>query len=88
MYQTTILKYGTVYSKISLETSLMCIFSQGVLKCSFKQTNDVFNGSQVAKLKRSIPLINLYSRSSKSKKLQCYSENYDFCEYIKFGAIS
>ena len=31
---------------------------------------------------------NLYGTSSWSKRFQLYFENYDFCEYVKFGAIS
>ena len=31
---------------------------------------------------------NLYERSGWSKKFQLYLKNYDFCEYVKFGAIS
>ena len=58
----------------------------------FLEKNKLVNGSQLAKLKKSIPLIllpwNSFGRSSKSKKFQKYLKNYDFCEYVKFGAIS
>ena len=51
-----------------------------------------FNGSQLAKLKKSIPDMslswNLYGWSSWSKKLQIYLKNYDLREYVEFGAIS
>ena len=50
------------------------------------------NGSQLAKMKKSIPNMslpwNLQGWSSWSKMLQIYFKNYDFCEYVKFGAIS
>ena len=50
------------------------------------------NGSQLAKMKKSIPDMslpqNLYGWSSWSKKLQIYLKNYDFCENVKFVAIS
>ena len=50
------------------------------------------NGSQLAKMKKYIPHMslpwNLYGRSGWSKKFQLYLKNYDFCEYVKFGAIS
>ena len=50
------------------------------------------NDSQLAKMKKSIPDVflpwNLYGWSSWSKKLEIYFKNYDFCEYVKFGAIS
>ena len=32
--------------------------------------------------------MNLKGRSGWSKKFQLYLENYDFCKYVKFGAIS
>ena len=36
-----------------------------------------------------VPAIgNSQGKSSWSKKLQLYFKNYDFCEYVKFGAIS
>ena len=51
-----------------------------------------FNGSQLAKMKKHFPSIslswNLYGRSSFSKKFQLCFKNYDFCEYVRFGAIS
>ena len=31
---------------------------------------------------------NLSGRSGWSKQFQLYFKNYDFCEYVKFGAIS
>ena len=50
------------------------------------------NGSQLAKMKKSIPDMslpwNLLGWSSWSKKLQIYLKNYDLCEYVEFGAIS
>ena len=50
------------------------------------------NGSQLAKIKKYIPHMslpwNLWGRSSWSKKIQLYLKNYDFCEYVTFGAIS
>ena len=43
-------------------------------------------------MKKYIPYMslpwNLEGRSSCSKKFQLYFKNYDFCEYVKFGAIS
>ena len=49
------------------------------------------NGSQLAKMKKSIPDMslpwNLQGWSSWSKKLQIYLKNYDLCEYVEFGAI-
>ena len=52
----------------------------------------VFNGWQLAKMKKSIPDMslpwNLWGWSSWSKKLQKYLKNYDICENVKFGAIS
>ena len=51
-----------------------------------------FNGSQLAKMKKSIPGMslpwNLEGWSSWSKKLQIYLKNFDWCEYVEFGAIS
>ena len=51
---------------------------------------DVVNGSQLAKMKKYIPHMslpwNLKGRSGWSKKFQL--KNYDFCEYVQFGAIS
>ena len=51
-----------------------------------------FNGSQLAKMKKSIPDMslpwNLKGRSSWSKKMQLCLKNYDLCEYVEFGAIS
>ena len=50
------------------------------------------NGSQLAKMKKSIPDMslpwNLEGWSSWFKKLQIYFKNYDLCEYVEFGAIS
>ena len=51
-----------------------------------------FNGSQLAKMKKSIPdmspAIKIYREEAGwSKKFQIYLKNYDFCEYVKFGAI-
>ena len=31
---------------------------------------------------------NSQGRSGRFKKFQLYFKNYDFCEYVKFGAIS
>ena len=49
------------------------------------------NGSQLAKMKTSIPDMSLpwnsQEWSSWSKKLQIYLGNYDFCENVKFEAI-
>ena len=49
------------------------------------------NGSQLAKMKKSIPGMslpwNLWGWSSWSKKLQIYLKNYDLCEYVEFGSI-
>ena len=49
-------------------------------------------GSQLAKMKKSrfltSPCHKIWSRSSLSKKFQLYFKNYDFNEYVKFGAIS
>ena len=43
-------------------------------------------------MKKYIPytalLQNVYGRSSWSRKLLLYFKKYDFCEYVKFGAIS
>ena len=53
---------------------------------------DLLNGSQLAKMKKYIPHMslpwNLQGRSGWSKKFQLYLKNYDFCEYVKSGAIS
>ena len=50
---------------------------------------DVVNGSQLPKMKKYIPHMslpwNLKRRSGWSKKFQL--KNYDFCEYVQFGAI-
>ena len=50
------------------------------------------NGSQLAKLKKSIPdkslAWNLQGWSSWSKKVQIYLKNYDSRKYVEFGAIS
>ena len=50
------------------------------------------NGSQLAKLKNSIPLMllpwNLWGRSSWSKKSQLHLKNYNICKNLKFWAIS
>ena len=52
----------------------------------------LFNGSQLAKMEKSIPDMslpwNLYGWSSWSKKLQIYLKTYDLCEYVEFGTIS
>ena len=57
-----------------------------------RQCYDSLKGSQLAKMKKSIPDMslpwNLYGWSSWSKKLQIYLKNYEFCEYVEFGAIS
>ena len=57
------------------------------------QSNFIFlNGSQLAKMKKSIPDMslpwNLSGWSSWSKKSQIYLKNYELCEYVEFGAIS
>ena len=51
-----------------------------------------FNGSQLAKIKKvdslHVPAIKYMGRRSGwFKKFQLYFKNYDFCEYVKFGAI-
>ena len=51
------------------------------------------NGSQLAKLKKYIPDIcpcyKIYREEAVGlKKFQLYLKNYDFCEYVKFGATS
>ena len=52
----------------------------------------IFNSSQLAKMKKSIPDMSLpwilKGWSSWSKKLQIYLKNYDLCEHVEFGAIS
>ena len=54
--------------------------------------NTHFNGSQLAKLKKSIPLMllpwNSKGRSTWSKKNPIILEKYNFGEYVIFGAIS
>ena len=54
--------------------------------------NYQLNGSQLAKMEKSIPHMSLpwnsFGRSSWSKKFQLYLKNYDFCEYVKFAAGS
>ena len=66
------------------------------LKKKNKQTNkkqqNVINGSQLAKMKKSIPdmslPLTLWGWSSWSRKLQICLKNHDFCEYVKIAAIS
>ena len=57
-----------------------------------KSFTALLNGSQLAKMKKNIPdmspPIYLKGWSSWSKKVQLYLKNYDFCEYVEFGAIS
>ena len=65
-------------SKIKLETN-------HIIWYTIKE-KQYLNGSQLVKLKKSIPL--MQGRSSWSRKLQLYLKTYDFCEYVKSGAIS
>ena len=51
-----------------------------------------FNGLQLSNMKKFIPRMslpwNLSGGSGWSKKFQLCFKNYDFSEYVKFGAIS
>ena len=53
---------------------------------------NLINGSQLAKMKKSIPTCSCHKiyrdEAVGLKKLQIYLKNYDFCENVKFGAIS
>ena len=67
-------------------------FQNDVLIGTEGQAQNGLNDSQLAKLKKSIPLIllpwNFLGRCIWSKKFQLYFKNYKCCEYVKFGANS
>ena len=59
----------------------------------FKSSGEIYlNGSHLAKMKKYIPYMslpyNVQGRSSWFEKFKLYFKNYDFCEYVKFLAIS
>ena len=64
------------------------LISSATVLTHFKHVND----PQLAKMKKYIPYMslpwNLKGRRGWSKKFHLYFKNYDFREYVKFGAIS
>ena len=75
---------------VKIASKIKSIFRFPLLYSSQNYVNHI-NGSQLTKMKKSIPDMslpwNLKGWSSCSKKLQIYLK-YDLCEYVEFGAIS